>query len=365
VRLRRRRVEPLRLEAPPALLEWRRRGPAPLERRRAGDRLRVAFVIPWFFEGSGGHSTIANLVRGLEARGHACSLWLEGEQAGDAQADFEAWFGPVEAPLRAGFEEWGGADVAVATGWQTVHRTLLLDGVAARAYLVQDHEPEFYGTSAERTWAEETYRLGLHCVCASPWLAGVMRERYGASASHFDLGVRHDVYRPLGSPRRDDLVVLYARAVTPRRAVPLGLLALEEVRGAEVALFGEGRPIATRFRQLGVLAPDRLARLYAEATVGVVLSMTNPSLVPTEMLACGLPVVDVASEAMVATFGRDGPIALAAFDPLAVAGEVNRLLADPGERARRAQAGVELVRGRTWAAAAEQVESGLRAALLD
>jgi glycosyltransferase involved in cell wall biosynthesis len=321
--------------------------------------MRVAVVIPWYFEGSGGHSTIANLVRGLEARGHECSLWVEEDGAGSG--DFERFFGPVAGPVHHDFAAWDGADVVVATGWQTVHRTLLLPGCGARAYLVQDHEPEFYGTSAERTWAEQTYGLGLHCVCASPWLARLMRSRYGASASAFDLGVRHDVYRPLGVPRRDDLVLLYARAVTPRRAVPLGLLALEEV-DAEVALFGEPRPLATRFAQRGVLPPHDLARLYGEATVGVVLSMTNPSLVPTEMLACGLPVVDVASDAMVATFGRDGPIVLAHFDPLAVAGAVNGLLADPGERARRAAAGIELVRGRTWEAAAAQVEAGLRAA---
>ena len=362
MRLRRRRAEPLRIEAPRAIVELARTGPAPLEHRDVGESLDVAVVIPWFFRGSGGHSTIANLVRGLEARGHRISLWLDGEHAGDADADFKEWFGPIAGPVHEGFAAWTGADVAVATGWQTAHRTMLLPGVAGRAYLVQDHEPEFYGTSAERTWAEQTYALGMHCVCASPWLAGVMRDRYGASASHFDLGVRHDVYRPLGGERAPK-VLLYARAVTPRRAVPLGLLALEEVRDAEVLLFGEDRPLATRFEQLGVVPPDELARLYNEASVGVVLSMTNPSLVPTEMLACGLPVVDVASDAMLATFGHDGPIVLADFDALAIADAVNGLLADPAERARRSAQGIELVAGRTWPRAAAQVEDGLRSAL--
>ena len=362
MRLRRRRAAPLRIEAPPALLEWRRSGTAPLDPRPAPERMRVAVVIPWFFEGSGGHSTIANLVRGLEARGHECSLWLDGEHSGDAAADFRRWFGPVAAPLRTGFGEWAGADVVVATGWQTVHRTLLLPGCGTRAYLVQDHEPEFYGTSAERTWAEQTYALGLHCVCASPWLADVMRSRYGARASAFDLGVRHDLYHPVDVDREEGVVAFYARAVTARRAVPLGLLALEEVRDADVVLFGEGRPLASRFRQIGLMRPQDLARLYSQATVGVVLSMTNPSLVPTEMLACGLPVVDVASDAMVATFGHDGPIVLADFDPLALAGAISALLTDPAERARRSAAGLELVAGRTWEAAAAQVEAGLRAA---
>jgi glycosyltransferase involved in cell wall biosynthesis len=227
---------------------------------------------------------------------------------------------------------------------------------------VQDHEPEFYGTSAERTWAEQTYSLGLHCVCASQWLAGVMRERYGASASHFDLGVRHDLYRPTGADRRRQLVIFYARAVTARRAVPLGLLALEELTrrrpDVEAVLFGESRPLATRFTNRGVLSPSELAGLYNYAGAGLVLSMTNPSLVPTEMLACGLPVVDVASEAMVATFGHDGPIALADFDPLALADALERAL-----DARPSGAGIEWVASRTWENAAAQLEAGLRAAL--
>ena len=352
----RRRPQPLRIEAPAALLEWRRSGTAPLVRRSTLDRLSVAVVVPWFFEGSGGHSTIANLVRGLEARGHDVSVWLEEGEA----ADFERFFGRAGRVVE-GFGEWRGADVVVATGWQTVHRTLLLPGCGARAYLVQDHEPEFYGTSAERTWAEQTYSLGLHCVCASAWLAGVVRERYGASASHFDLGVRHDVYRPLPADP-SARVVFYARAVTPRRAVPLGLLALEELArrrpDVEVVLFGEPRPLATRFDNLGVLAPDALARLYNEAAAGLVLSMTNPSLVPTEMLACGLPVVDVASDAMLATFGRDGPIVLADFDPLAIADAIEGVLGAP-----RSTTGVEWVASRTWENAAAQLEAGLRAAL--
>jgi glycosyltransferase involved in cell wall biosynthesis len=375
--LRRPHAGPLRVAAPAALLEWRREGASPLRGSSAEPAtLRIAVVVPSFRKGSGGHSTIANLVRGLESSGHSCSIWVEddeGRHAGtdDATLDaqFKQFFGPVRAPVRTGYADWDGADVALATGWQTVFRVLRLPGVAARAYLVQDHEPEFYGTSAERTWAEETYRLGLHCVCASPWLAALVRERYGASAGHFDLGVDHDRYGPRDVRRRDDVVLAYARAVTPRRAVPLVVLALEELHrrrpNVEIRLFGEARPVQTRFphRHLGILGAEDLSAVYAEATVGVVLSMTNPSLVPTEMLACGLPCVDVAGDAMTATFGASGAVELAAFDPLSIADAIERLLDDPSLRERRARAGIELAAGRRWPDAARQVEAELRAAL--
>ena len=372
-RLLRREPEPLRLRAPAALRDWRRSGTAPLAAPAdPSARLHVSIVVPSFRKGSGGHSTIANLIRGLEALGHECSIRVEDDEglheAAGVEASFNDFFGPVEAPVELGFDGWRGADVVLATGWQTVHRALVLPGAGARAYLVQDHEPEFYGTSAERLWAEHTYGLGLHCICASPWLAALVRERYGASASHFDLGVRHDLYKPTRIVERfDDLVLLYARAVTPRRGVPLGVLALEELvtrrPGLRPLLFGEDRPLATPFLQAHVESGEALAARYSHATVGVVISLTNPSLVPTEMLACGLPCVDVASDAMLSTFGREGPIVLAEPDPLAIADAVEALLDDPAERERRAAAGLELVAGRTWDAASAQVEAGLREAV--
>ncbi|HEY8583975.1 MAG TPA: glycosyltransferase family 4 protein, partial [Capillimicrobium sp.] len=362
-------------EAPSALLEVARDGVVPLAAGAGGDtgRLRVAVVVPQFRRGSGGHSTIMHLLRGLQERGHTCSVWIEdtdgthrGEEPAETERLFREWFGSPSGDVHATFDAWTGADVVLATGWQTVHRVLRLDGARARGYLVQDHEPEFFGTSAERAWAEGTYALGLPCVAASPWLADELRARYGAAAESFDLGVDHGVYAPAeGVERRDDLLVFYARAVTARRAVPLGLLALRELArrrpSVEIALFGEAREIDAGFehRSAGVLAGEDLARLYSEATVGCVLSMTNPSLVPTEMLACGLPAVDVASPSMVATFGEDGPIALAPFDPLALAETLDRLLGDAQERARRSAAGLAYAAQRTWPRAAEQLEAAL------
>jgi O-antigen biosynthesis protein len=370
--LKRSTPAPIRVPVPRALLEYQRSGAAALSGTAPGESLRIALVVPQFRRGSGGHKTIADLVRGLEARGHEPSIWVEDEEGRhhgeDVDGLWHSFFGRVNKPVRLGFDEWAGADVVLATGWQTVHRCLLLEGAAARAYLVQDHEPEFYGTSAQRTWAEQTYTLGLHPICASPWLAELLRERYGVEASAFDLGVDHESYKPLPTHRREDLVLFYSRAVTPRRAVPLGLLALEELKrrrpDVEIAMFGEPRKILMPFKylDLGVMGPEKLAHAYASAAVGLCLSMTNPSLVPTEMMACGLPVVDLDVPSMRATFGADGPVELAAFDPLAICDAIERLLDDLVLRADRSRAGAELAGGRTWARAAEQGEAGLRAA---
>jgi glycosyltransferase involved in cell wall biosynthesis len=360
-----------------AIAEWERTGDAPLEAGAAhaagAASLRVAIVVPWLLEGSGGHNTILNLVRRLETMGQEVTLWVHdpaGRGAGlDAAGAVEQWYGGMAGPVRAGFGDWSGADVVVATGWQTVHRVLMLPGCKARAYLVQDHEPDFFPESAERRWADQTYRLGLHCITAGRWLRDLVTQNYGATASFFELGVDRSVYSPRRVDRDEDLVLAYARSTTPRRAVPLLLLALAELKrrrpGVQVELFGDPRstPFDLEARHLGVLGRDALAEAYSRATVGVVLSLTNYSLIAQEMLACGLPCVEADTPSTRTAFGADGPVALASLTVEGIADQVERLLADPALRERRRESGLVLVESRTWEQAAEDFEGGLREAL--
>ena len=361
---------------PDSLLQLARLGPAPLSPGLAprDEPLSIATIIPSFRRGSGGHATIVNLLRELQALGHRVSLWLEDCEERHAhepetltQSSFAKFFHAERVELHVDFEGWGGADVVLATGWQTVARALLLPNVKARAYLVQDHEPDFYPASAERLFAEDTYRRGLHCIAASPWLAELLRSRYGATATHFDLAVDRDIYHAGDDPRHKDLVVFYARAVTPRRAVPLGLLALAELSRrhphVEIALFGEDRPLDVPFKHtnLGVLPASDLAALYRRATVGMVFSLTNPSLIGLEMMACGLPCVELASESMLATFGHPGPLQLVEPGPAALCAELERLLDDAELRAELTTAGLALASERTWRGAAGQLDDTLRA----
>jgi glycosyltransferase involved in cell wall biosynthesis len=347
--------------------ELERSGPVRLE---PGDppgegSLHVAVVAPEFRRGSGGHATIANLVRGLEARGHRCSIWIHDPLGRSGGADaFRTFFGPFAAPVHDGLAGWTGADVAVATGWQTVPSVLLLPGCRARAHLVQDEEPEFYPASAERLWAERAF--ALPAITAGTWLAERVRAR-GLRATPFDLGIDHSVYRPeLAVPRARERVLFYARLATPRRAVPLGLLALAELHRrrptVDIVLFGDAAPLTAPFpfANLGILDPHDVARAYSQATVGLVLSLTNHSLAAQEMLACGLPAIELRTPSTEAAFG-DSPVVLAEPSVLPLAGALERLLRDPEERRERAEAGLRWAASRTWEAAAAAVEAGLRA----
>jgi len=87
------------------------------------ERLHVAVVIPPFGRGSGGHTSIAQLVLWLERMGHTCSLWVydpedrhSRESGSVLRRRIVQEFAPVQAPVFKGFDDWYGADVAVATG---------------------------------------------------------------------------------------------------------------------------------------------------------------------------------------------------------------------------------------------------------
>ena len=356
-------------------------GPAPLLRPAPGawkrERLRLGMVIPPFNRGSGGHNTLLQIFTRLERRGHVCSIWLA-DYYGYRNAVWPAvlrreireYFAPFEGPVYKGFERWQGADVAIATGWDTVHATLQLDACHARAYVVNDHEPEFFASSAEHSLSAETYTYEMHCIAASPWLRNLLVDRYGASAEAFQLGVDHDVYKPRPVERRRDTVIYYARYVTPRRGVPIGLMALAELKkrrpDVRIVLFGTDTvPDASfDYEHLGVLSPEQLSVLYSEATVGLCLSLTNFSLMPKEMLACGLPCVELSGISAESIFGADGgPLELAPLDSNLLADSMQRLLEDEGEWARKSREGIEFVASHTWDQATDEVEAGLRRAL--
>ena len=358
----------------------RRAGAAPLLDPVPGmadrERLRIAMLLPHFRRGSGGHTILMQLLLDLERRGHVCSVYVqntlnmhESDWPGVLRHNLRDFFAPIAAPVYKDFDRWQGADIVIATGWQTVHPALLLDQTRARVYIVNDHEPEFYSTSVESELAADTYRHGLHCIASSRWLCALLEERYGATTDLFDFGVEHAIYRPREVARREDTIVYYSRASTPRRAVPVALATLAELHrrrpDLRIVLFGDPTEARTGFpyEHYKVLSPEQLSWLYSEATVGLCLSLTNFSLMPKEMLACGLPCVELAGVSAESIFGSDGPIELAELNPFALADAIERLLDDPQLRERRSREGIEFVASHTWRSAADAVERGLRHAL--
>lgn len=244
------------------------------------------------------------MVAGLEERGHSCRLLLYDPPGTQSVAEFETiakrHFPTVAATVdRFGPEHTDAVDAIIATSWPTAYPAATVPTSARRLYFVQDFEPSFYPVGSDYALAENTYRLGLEGITLGTWLSELLEERYGMRCNAIDFQVDVEAYRYSGRIDRAG-VLFYARPSSPRRAFELGILALElfadEHPNIPIHLFGgdlAGQRVPFHHVQHGILDQQSLNTLYNSASAGLVLSMTNLSLLPMELLATGcLPIVN-------------------------------------------------------------------------
>lgn len=324
---------------------------------------RINCVIPNFYEASGGHRTIFRLTRALEQAGYEVRFHIFGEthyvSGSEATETLRAHYFPLKATVHLGVTEMPPAEVCMATSWETAYAVRDFAACRRKIYFVQDFEPSFFPESSAKALAEETYRFGFECICAGRWLAQVMRG-YGNRAESFDLAYDPTLYSPGAEPYSKNRVVFYARHQTHRRGTELGLLALALLKRmrpeTEVVLFGSDSlpyELPFDFRLAGIMGERELAELYRGAAVGLSISLTNYSLVPQEMLACGLPVVEMNLPSLREAYPDGEPgIRLAAPNPAAIADALSKVLALTDAEMRGARtAASRLVRNVSWALA--------------
>ncbi len=336
--------------------------------------LTLNWLVPEPFPGAGGDVGLFRIIRHLAEFGHDCRVYvvaynlMNNFSADEVRAYVRQHFG--ESP--AHYDKWTGtvadADGTFATFWPTAENVLALPNGGRHFYLVQDFEPSFYPGDAHHTErAENTYRAGFHCITLGRWLARLLRERYGAETDYFDFAVDPAVYHArsdLRAPQRR--VCFYARPATPRRGYEIGIEALRLVKarrpGAEIVFYGTAGPQpppAFPFVDRGLVSAEDLATLFSSCDVGLVLSLSNPSFVPLEMMACRCAVVEVASERMegIATHGEDAW--LVAPNATAIANGILRLLEEDALRDRLVEKAYAGARWMDWRHSARQIEAVL------
>ena len=245
-------------------------------------------------------------------------------------------------------------DVLFATHWTTVDAAVRARGVARQLmYFVQDFEPAFAPMGTEYILAENTYRLGLYHITSGPWCENLLKRDFGCEADHFVFPVDRKIYHPRGRTRQNKNIIFFARPEMPRRCFELGVMALEQFHqlrpDVEIILFGSQKvekfpvPFPATIQAL-LPTIDDLAQLYANADLGVVFSTTNPSLVPYEMMACGLPVVDLGRPGNEVNYGGRQDIALLADPaPAVMAKQIRDLMDHPDQLLSRSRRGLEFV----------------------
>ena len=315
---------------------------------------RIDWIVPGLIIGGGGHRNILRVAYFLERAGHDVRLTFTNTKhsAEELRALLHEHFYPFEGQVRRYDGTFRYTDALFATHWSTVEVALRARGLAKEImYFVQDFEPLFAPMGTEYILAENTYRKGLYCITSGPWCEELLKREYGADADHFKFPIDRDVYFPRPRSKHERNLIFFAKPEMPRRCFDLGVMMLREfhrlVPSVEIIMFGS-RDVDTSAlgfpaKVQGVLPTiDDLAQAYSNADLGICFSTTNPSLVPYEMMACGLPVVDLGRPGNEVNYGGRFDIALLADpDPAVMAVQVRNLLESPKERSARSEAGIE------------------------
>jgi O-antigen biosynthesis protein len=348
-------------------VDWRAPHPSVSNPRRIGPgRQVVAWIMSPAGTNSGGHQNIFRFIKFMEDSGHEVRIYLYSAITPDSPAEVaeRVRTSTSYTKLAASIENFpangipADVDAVFATGWETAYRSYRDTSTARRFYFVQDFEPLFYPTSSESVLAENTYRFGFTGITAGEWLAHKLRTEYGMATSSFEFGADSSHYSITNTSRRDG-VFFYARPETARRGFELGSMALDLVSrdrpGTPIILAGQKlRNIKVPYphESLGNVQVGQLNELYNRCAAGVVLSLTNMSLLPLELLSAGvIPVVNDGDNNRLVS--SNPFIEYTEPNPRALADRIISIL-DREEQAAHARLAAASVAVNSWAHSGEQ-----------
>ena len=268
--------------------------------------MRAAWVLPSLIEGSGGHRTILQNVQYLIRKGHECDVYVEdkGEvkNSEELRRQAETLFGKHNCRFILGYDIQGEYDIIFATAWFTAKVVRDCNSSAVKAYFIQDFEALFNPMGDGYILACNSYGYGLKPVTIGRWLSHKMQTEYRTPSRYFDFCADRRIYRPLPEAKKEHAICFVYQPDKPRRCSVLGIEALGIVKflrpDVKIYLYGSNIKGNVWFEHenLGIIPLEKCNALYNKCEVGLCISSSNPSRIPFEMMAAGLPVVDLYME---------------------------------------------------------------------
>tara|TARA_R110001583_G_scaffold195527_1_gene375375 strand:- start:13527 stop:14765 length:1239 start_codon:yes stop_codon:yes gene_type:complete len=320
----------------------------------------INWVIPNFSVGSGGHLNIFRFISFLEKDGYKVNIVIDEVDCGQDTVKLAEIicknFVRLKANVFFGLENAPVAYSIFATSWTTAYTVKAYRSVKRKFYFVQDFEPMFYASSSEHSFAENTYKFGFTGITAGKWLSDKLSNEYRMECNYVGFSYDKDRYIPAIYERTKKIkrIFFYARPPTPRRALELGILALQKLANErndiEVVFAGwDLTPYNFDFpyESHGVVGLDALPKLYTTCDVALVLSFTNLSLLPLELMASGVPVVSNRGP-NVEWLLNDQVCQFSSSDTDSIASSIIELIDDDNKRTSLRAAGIKFAGETSW-----------------
>ncbi|AND83743.1 Glycosyltransferase [Clostridium tyrobutyricum DIVETGP] len=290
---------------------------------------KIYFIIPGMFKSSGGHTSILRLGTYLSGFGYEIYYisYIDqdlNEMRNNAYSNLNNYKGTILDKSHLNNLK---ADIIIATLWESVYYIKNLNGY--KMYFVQDYEPYFYTYGEKFLLAQKTYELGLHMVSLGRWNK-FMIEKYCNPISKMDFIEFPYEKSEYKSVERDFLQYKNKKEINlavyvkfdEKRAPFIIQIMLKKLEsnlsddGIKLNIYYFGANKNDKFlngTNLGKLNTEQLFNLYKKCDFGMVASLTNISLVPYEMIATNLPVIEFKEGTFTYFFDEESAI-LTSFD---------------------------------------------------
>ncbi len=270
-------------------------------------KIKILWFIPDFGIGSGGHLNIFRMILNLTKNNIISDIVICGESQYNnekiAKDIIDKYFFVLECKVyfaknQNDMKFFNKYHYAMATSWQTAYYVNTFSNCINKSYFVQDFEPYFFPKGSNYIFSENTYNFDFYGIAAGSWISKKLVKEYNMECISFSFSYDKNLYFKQNKHDSTARVFFYARPPTDRRGFELGIIALkklyETINNIEIILAGwDTSDYSIPFKHInpGIVSISDLSKLYSQCDVALVLSYTNLSLLPLELLASGCPVV--------------------------------------------------------------------------
>jgi len=321
--------------------------------------LIINWLIPEPSIGSGGHTSIFRFIIGLEKLGICNRIYVinpiifkdDKSVKYFIVKNYHSELNKIE--IHSGIYNILFAHAIIATSWETAYYVRRFINIK-KFYFVQDYEPYFFSMGSEYFFAENTYKFGFKGITAGEWLKKKLLYEHGMISESFGFSYDREIYKPEVKKDNKNRLFFYARPITERRAFEMGFLALTELykRISDIEVIFAGGDISKykipfNHVNTGSIKPKELAYIYAQCDMCIVLSYTNLSLLPLEIMASNSVVVCNKGE-HADWLTNDNNSILVENDPILIADKLEYYLKNKNELEKYRKDGIDFSAKTSW-----------------